>query len=287
MQKYEKGRRWAVSPVTVWELLNTTEDARREDLIYFCKNLVSDSLLPSPEELIFSYMDQGCPVQENVRELKSASDLGATWTHICRDDMQTLVVDQRDLRRRFEMLVLITRDLHRITRSRELSLERYADDAGMSVSLESAVNALSWVRAGEPVTEDQRKLYKISIFYILLMLCAEVGVDSETTRAFWKRAGIESTLHRFRYLLTHYETIVHRGPIMAMAHMTYAQTRGKFSRGVFWDSLHASYLAYVDWMLSDDADFMRFRDDVSWHPNCLKIHRCSEMELTFHSAIQR
>lgn len=287
LQRHERGRIWAVSPVTIWEILNTTDVAQRERLVSFCKQFVSDALLPSPEELVFSFMSKGCPLQEDVGWLESSSDLGGTWNSICQNDSDTLNVDHDELRARFKLLVPIIRDLHRITRSRQLLLEPYAADGRMDATLENVVNSLSWVREGESVSAEQWKVYKIAVFFILFMLCAEVGVDSATTRSFWARVGLHGTLERFWYLLSNYETLIHRGPIMDMAYMTYAQTQGKFSRGVFWDSLHASYLTYVDWMLSEDEDFQTFRDAISWNPNREKIHRPSEMGWTYSNAFYR
>lgn len=284
LQRYERGRIWAVSPVTIWEILNTSCVAKRDRLVFFCRQIATDILLPSPEELVFSFMSKGCPAQEDVGWLESSSDLATTWKSVCHSDSDGLKVDHDELRARFKMLVPITRDLHRITRNRDLTLEPYALDAGMDATLESVVNGLSWVRGGEAVSAEQRKIYKIAVFFVLFMLCAEIGVDSTTTRRFWLRVGVHGIFDRFRYLLNHYETILHRGPVMDMAYMTYAQTRGKFTRGVFWDSLHASYLAYVNWLLSEDNDFQTFRSAISWHPNRVKIHRPSEMGWTYSDA---
>jgi hypothetical protein len=49
-----KGRDWCLSPVTLWEILMTSDEVRREQILYFCQHLFSQDLLPSPPELDIS-----------------------------------------------------------------------------------------------------------------------------------------------------------------------------------------------------------------------------------------
>lgn len=277
-----RGRRWSLSPIAIWEILNTSDELARERLIHFSQHLFSEILLPSPEELLISYIRAGCPLQEDRRELVSEAPLATTWREICMDRRRTLGFDHHELRRRMRLIAPITRDLHRITRDRSISLDRYGAHVGMDLSLDSVVQNLSWVRGGEELSPLDRKLYKISSFYMALILCAEVGVNPEPVQQFWREIGIDDTWQRFFYALDHFEVLIHRGPLLIMAYMTVVQAQKKFSRGLFWDGLHAFYLTYVDLMLSEDPAFQELRDALPRSPLPLRIHRASDLEWTFH-----
>lgn len=277
-----RGRRWSLSPVAIWEILNTTRETRREELIFLSQNLFAHNLLASPEELLVSYIRKGCPEREKTIDLTSSSQLADTWREVCADTRKTLLVDGDELRRRFNMVATITRDLHHLTRHREIALDRYASHIGWDVSLEGMVNNLSWIRNGDSPTPFERRLYKLSVFYILFLLCAEIGVDPEPVKKFWNDVGLQETVDRARYILANYEVLVHRGPIIVMAYMTIVQAAKKFSRGVYWDSLHAFYLPYVNYMLSEDQDFVELKSVLPSPPNAEKIQKPSEMQWQFH-----
>nr|VFJ63175.1 MAG: hypothetical protein BECKDK2373C_GA0170839_110411 [Candidatus Kentron sp. DK] len=277
-----RGRRWSLSPITIWEILSTTDEQRREELIYFSQHLFSKQLLPSPEELLVAYISQGSPLVEKPRALISNSPFAVTWRDICLDTRKTFILDHEEIRRRTRMITSIVKDLHRLTRNRDIALNRYEPHVAWDISLAQVVTNLTWVKKGETPSDFELSLYKISAFYILFLLCAEIGVDPVPIRNFWAKIGIESTMERFRYILKYHETLVHRGPIAVMAYMTLIQARKKFSRGIYWDSLHSFYLTYVDLMLSEDEHFVELRDALPKGVNALKIQKTSELHWTFH-----
>lgn len=66
-----------------------------------------------------------------------------------------------------------------------------------------------------------------------------------------------------------------------MAYMTLAQSKGKYSRGMFWDSLHSFYLTYVDFLFSEDEHFQDLKTSLGDHPNAFKIQKLSEVKWSF------
>lgn len=276
-----RGRKWVISPVAIWEILLTSNDVRKEELIYFSQHLFHEELMPSPEEMVIKYIEQGCPLVEQQRPLISESSLAETWRDLCKTPQKTFIYDKEDLKKKNKIIVDANKTLHVITKSRDLITDLKDPTIGFDISLEGMVDNLSWVKEGEHVSAEGRKIYKLSIYFMLIMLCSEVGVDPDTTRRFWNKVGINGTAERVCYLMKHHETLVHRGPIVQMAYMTLAQSKGKYSRGMFWDSLHSFYLTYVDFLFSEDEHFYDLKTSLSDHPNALKIQKLSEAEWSF------
>lgn len=78
----DKGREWRISPVTLWEILMTSAEERRDDIVYFCQHLFNRELMPAPSELIISYIEQGMPLLETERPLISNTQIAQTWREV-------------------------------------------------------------------------------------------------------------------------------------------------------------------------------------------------------------
>ena len=90
------GKGWYISPVVLWEIMATKREEDREGLIFLAQHLFEDMLLPSPEELIVTYIGKGCPEIEPEHHLASAGELAATWRSICTIKQKTLVFNHED-----------------------------------------------------------------------------------------------------------------------------------------------------------------------------------------------
>ena len=280
-----RGRQWVISPVVISEILLTSKDDRREDLIYFSQHLFHRELLPSPEEFLVKYLEAGCPMLEKPRPLVSTSSIAETWRDLCDIPDKTFVFDKAHVKAKAIALAGLVRDLHRITRNRPINLEKYARDVSLDLTLEKMVSAMPSVKSGAWLSDERRTLHKIGIFFALILICAELGPDPLPVVQFWRRIGIHGTGERMMYLLRHHEEIVYRGPIAIMAYMTQIQCASKYSRGAYWDSLHAMYLTYVTRFLAEDPHFIALQNAVEWHSNAFRIVRPSKMEWAVESRI--
>ncbi len=65
-----------------------------------------------------------------------------------------------------------------------------------------------------------------------------------------------------------------------MSYMTIAQSDGKHSRGVWYDSLHAVYMTYVDKIFTSDDHFVGLRDIIPEPILQSKIHHMKEVTIT-------
>ena len=278
-----RGRAWVISPVVIWETLLTSDVERREKIIHFCQRLFHQELLPSPEEFLIKYIERGCPAAENAKSLKSTSGMSDVWKDLCTFPEKTFIVDHEKLSQRALTVQCFVRNVHRVVREENTSAIKYGSDKPMDCLLEELVALMPSISRGMNIDRKERIHRKIAIFYALFLLCAPIGLGSITVNAYWKRIGINATFDRIYYLLKHHESCFMQGPLAAMAMMTYAQCSKKYSRGVYFDSLHSTYLPCVQYFFAEDKHFLDLRDMLGNSINSLKIHRPSDIQWTFQS----
>lgn len=280
-----RGRSWCISPVTLWEIMLSSDNEKKENLIFFCQHLFEEELLPTPEEIIVEFISSGCPLVEQPRELISKSNIADIWREICKIKEKTLIYDQDELNKRIKLLTPFSKMLRKILQGEDVVLSPESEIAGADATFGNLINQLSFVRKGEYVSDESRRLYKLSIFYLMLILCAEVGLDNEIIQKFWLNFGVDRTIDRIFYSIKRWETLVHRGPFIEMAVMTRIQSENKFSRGVYFDGLHSIYLPFVDLFITDDQHFLNMREYLKDHPNSMKIFGIKELKFEYHERI--
>jgi len=207
--------------------------------------------------------------------------MATVWCDLCEFPDKTFIINHEELRERTSAVQGIVRDVHRITREEKVNFIKYGTEHSMDYLLEEALAQMPSMSGGPAISRENRILTKIGIFYALILLCAEIGTDPVPTKAYWNRIGIHAITDRLFYLLRHHEACVTRGPLAAMALMTKAQCEGKYSRGVYFDSLHASYLTFVHQFFVEDSHFDAFRD-VPYHVHGGKIHRLSDARWMYY-----
>ena len=258
----------------------TSDQVRREEIIYFCQHLFSRELLPSPSELIIPFIQQGMPKYEKQRELKSNSHIAEVWRNLVDDRNKTFVLDHDELKRKAKLIQTYIKSVHSLIKSGDLIIGSNESFAGLDTTLSSLVNQLPFIKSGEPTNQDTLLGYKVALYYVLLILCAEAEFENEAIKAFWKNLGIKSTLDRIFYILKELPTLIHRGPFVVMAFMTISQASGKYPRGVWLDSLHSIYLTYVEKIFTSDGHFTGLRKVVPEPILQQKIHHMNEVKIT-------
>ena len=250
-----KGRDWRISPVTIWEILMTSDDDRRDEIVDFCQHLFSRELLPSPGELIIPWIEQGMPRAEKHRELISKSHLAVTWREMVDDRNRHFIYDKDELKQRMKLVQSLGKDLYKILQNEDVILSSSNTIGSHDATISSLVEEIPFIKQGEPTNEEQKRAYKLSLFYIMFLLCAEADLDNSIIGDYWKKLGINGTLERIRYVVKELPMLVHRGPFITMAYMTLAQAEKEFSRGLWYDCLHSLYLPYIDHIFTSDGHF--------------------------------
>ena len=277
-------RHWYISPMVLFEILLTRDYWRRERLIDFCVALFGDRVLPSHEEMVVHYIRAGCPRVERWERFRFSSDslIAQAWRDIVDGRAETLIVDTDQLWGRVKFFVSLCRDIRKILRNSQEILPNHHDTLTLEIFLNHYVHNLSFIRRDERPTDDQLLSYKVALYFILIVLCAEAGFDSTPIKTLWREIGFNSVVNRGIHLMNRFEVLVQRGPFAQIAQMITLQSYEKFSRGIFADSLHSLYLPYVDIFLTNDGHFELLRDPRV-NPNAAKIWTIDELTFVQHA----
>lgn len=286
--QYSKDRFWCISPATVWELLANTDQAKRTEITDFALRLCHPKLLPSPEELIVNFIEGGIPKCEKYSQgmLESTSNIALTWDLHSKNEELYFKFDTKLLRDRFRALREVSRNMRKLIKQNRLLLKNCeVESLCTTVYLENIVNQID-LDVRERSNPDLISSIKTAAIYMLYILCAELGFDSSPIKRYWKKLGIDSISERVEYAISDLKELLWRGPFAQMAMVTNLQSRERFSRGVFLDSLHAMYLPYCNLFWTGDRGLLNLAKNQRFvHGH--KLVDCTKAEITFHSLGKR
>lgn len=277
-----KGNKWYISPVTIWEILITSDEYKKESLIFFSQHLFNERLLMAPSEIIVNFIRNGCPLVEEKYDIHSNLILSKVWTDICEDTKKTFVFEQDLLMKQVNIIRETSKFLERLLKTNDLDVSKVSEFIPAQTTIEGILNNLTIIKQNRDLIDDEmRQLYRIAIFFIMFILCAEMDLSPEPIQEFWRQVGLDSVLDRIQYIFSNYEILVHRGPFAEMALMAQSQFKYKSSRGLLFDCLHSLYLPYINHFFTTDEHFRYLRSSVI-HFNYLKILLMDEIEITLH-----
>jgi len=265
-----KGRKWYISSLTLWEIFLTKNEPRRFGLFDFSRCLCYDYLMPSPEEIIVNYIKSGCPKIEKRYELKSNSLFSDEWTHACANLNYAFQPDREQLEERtksirlmaeiFQTPLLVPKSIYNLNDSETKLTNAY---------LKYIFDKISRLY-GDTIDDELVKFINVTLKVTLVLLCYGIGFDKPTIESFWNSLGKMEPLERLEYSIQHFPEIFYRGPITNISKMILIQMP-KIGRGLYFDSLHSSYITYSDLYLTNDRHFINFKNTHNNDPNMLKI----------------
>lgn len=277
-----RGKGWYLSPVVLWEVLLTSKEEEREKLIHFAQHLFEPDLLPSPEELAIRYIEAGCPVVEREYHLSSNGTFSAAWRDICSIKGKTLIFDPELIDLKTKTLREIGRLLHEFFKFGELDISEKPGVAGLQVSIQQLLERFNVIPEELKEIPEAVRHFRLVAFYIVLILCAGTSIDGQIVEDFWNRKSIFRIEERIEFVFSRYPELIFRGPFQQIAFMTGFQSANKFSRGVYFDSLHTVYSIYSDLMISADGHFRTFRDElIERFPFVSTIRHFDELEFVY------
>ncbi|GAB1259860.1 hypothetical protein [Aurantivibrio plasticivorans] len=277
-----KARDWCISPVTLLEILQTSDSERRNKIVNFAQLLFSNDLLASPEEAIIHYIKQGFPAEEKKVRLSSQSQLANVW-HDVSENSKEINVDIEQLKDRNIALKDFTKIIHQVINGKDNIVIPTSENESISYSLESWLNSLDFIKNAPPFNQELRTVFKLSIVYLILLICCQVGPCQDITDKLWNKLGINETKCRINYALNNWEPLIYRGPLSTAAKMAYSQSMVRFSRGAYSDSLHAMYLNYTDFLFSNDAHFKNLKNALAATPYFDRVQIISEVKFKMES----
>jgi hypothetical protein len=274
-----KGNRLYISPVAFWEILLTSNDNEREYFIYFSQHLFNENLLATPGEVIINYIKSGCPLLSKKSDIQSKSYLSQTWSNMCKDTRRTVLFNKNMLKQQVKPMRDLAKLLDHILKKDYLDTTKLSDPLATRVIVDVLLNKTSVYTKGRNLIDDTANIiHKISVLFILYILCFGLDIIPDTIEGFWSSLGISEIEDKINYVFTHYEILVFRGPFIEMAMMAFYQYKFGSSRGLFFDCLHSVYLPYIDYFLSNDHHFKLLKENIE-HQNYKKIMLLDELEL--------
>lgn len=276
-----KGNKYYLSPITIWEILRTKDSFRKEEIIQYCQHLFHDTLLKSPSEFIVNYIRLGCPMRERGTNIHSTSSLNSTWKNLCNNSSLTFIYDFSELEERTKLLYDLSKQIHQIINSINLDPIPTKIEYQYQDLLHRVMNKLNH-KDNDP-RRIENKIIRISILFILYILCLEMDIWNKDIKDFWRELKIIDPIQRLDYIINNHETLIYRGPFINMAFMAYSQIDGnqKSNRGLFFDSLHSIYLAYTDIFITNDYHFVNVRKQKI-SPTYDKIFHLKEVKIDIY-----
>ncbi len=246
----ELGRKWVVSPVCMWEILLTENEARRKKLIGISQLLFSD-MFPSPEEMLIHYINEGCPERGKQRILSRNCDISKA----------IIIEDGNNFKAKVKKLQEFNRVIDSILRDDNTSVLKNDLEFSIKEIIETSCDEL--VLNTEATNPEHIKIIKVTIFYIIMILCAGGGLNNKAIDKFWEQYdleqhGVECIKERFLYIMNNFWPLINQGPLVLSAMMTISQAETKYSRGLYFDSLHAMYTTHSDLFFTKDNHFVKF-----------------------------
>jgi hypothetical protein len=252
-----RGNRWYISPVTLWEILLTTEERVREELLFFSQHLFFDRLLKTPSEISIDYITSNCRKIQSYTEFHSGTDVANIWNSICKDSRMPFDFDHQALVDWTSHIKLISKKADKIINGIILSEELQTDEQKLSLLLQHIYESLPYKSDIKPI----KQLQKLAIVFLFYYLCIGIDLTPEIIDAFWHLKGIQEPISRLYYLLSNYPSLIQQGPFMEFAIMAQNQIKlsPKTGRGLFHDSLHCIYLPFIDIFFTNDNHFISLR----------------------------
>jgi len=276
-----KGRKWYISSATLWEIFNTKDKKSRYDLFDFCRCLFYDQLIACPEEIVINYIKTGCPVIEKPYNLDSsnAALFSKEWKQACEEMRYFFEPDHEQLHSYTDTMQFLGKYLHKKQNGYELKGYKELIDHSyhlLGIRLESLMDKL--MQEFDNLT-DEIKQYVAIVFHIaLIIFCYGITINKQIVEDYWNSMGILKPISRIEWLVENSISVFFRGPLSNIAKMIILQANGKYSRGLFIDSLHSVYFTYVDKYFTSDDHFIEFKNKVA-DPNLLKIVHTNEVRL--------
>lgn len=253
-----------ISPLNLYEILNTTDVVKKDELIMTCQKFFTKKIYPSPCEMLYNYVQKSTPLIERRRfKLASNSQISIVWNEIHSNHKKTINIDltgMKDSRKKFykqsEVLYLAINN----------NFETNTSDKDY-MDLITAINELYYkllpfILENYTIDSEKELFYKTNIFFIFLVFFF-MDTFFNAVSDFWAKQKIFLPQLQIEHILNNFKPLLFRGPTVLMSLMAINQAKYKYERGFLLDCLHAGYYSYCDYFVSNDDHFKNFGETVS------------------------
>lgn len=273
-----KRRKWYISNITLWEIFLTSNVKRKTELFDFSRSLFYKELMPSIEELIINYINNGLPTIEQRYELKSKSIFSKHWKKACKNTSYFFEPNVKDLKTHTLYYRFLGEYFVKTNKGYVLDFNVNISVEGKEFEMKKIESAFSnyKTKIGEESFKKYEQYYYLSFQLVLIIFCYGINFNQRITENYWKAIGISNLNDRINYVVENMPELFYRGPISNITHMILMQANTHSTRGVYFDALHSVYITYSDLYFSDDKHFDNLKKIND--PNMLKLRKVNEMK---------
>lgn len=269
----EKGIKWQISNVTLWEIFLTKNENRRYDLFDFSRCLFYDTLICSPEEIIVNYIKSKCPIVETKYELNSKTLFSKEWILACKNRDYSFQPDREQLEQLTNHMRFIGN--YFVKTNKGYVLKSYENLDKVSDKLNGAflkhIHEKVLKLYGSHINDDAKNYIAYSIQVVVMILCYGIGFDQQTIEQFWNSERKTEPLERLEIAVDKFPDIFFGGPLANITKMIILQSNNKTGRGLYFDSLQSIYITYCDMFVTNDDHFLKYKEQNKIDPNMHKI----------------
>lgn len=275
----EKGRKWQISNVTLWEIFLTKDENRRYDLFDLSRCLFYDTLICSPEEIIINYIKSGCPKIEKQYELDSKALFSKEWTLACKNLDYAFQPDRELLESFTNHFRFLGEYFVKTSKGYKLNSIRQLDEVSSKISSSYLKYIYDRIlkQCTNEINDEIRNYVGYSMQVVMIVLCFGIGYDHQTIEKFWNIDKSIEPLERLEICVDRFPEIFFRGPLSNITKMILLQSKNKTGRGMYFDSLQSIYTTYSDMFITNDEHFLKYRDENKNDPNMQKIISIQDM----------
>ena len=275
-----RNRKLLVSPITLWEIMLTSDDLNSDFLVFSAQNFFNKNLLATPTEIIIRYLNFAYPDNKVNYEIFTDLEIKNLWSKMTTDNSIKFVYDKEKLKKKTNLIRNISRNLPSILNNSDT----LNDDAFLK-SIAKVINVYyECLRDDEflPVAADfdEYIFFKLVVTFVLILFILRLDVDSSVADSFWKETKINTAdpTKMLMYFFEKYPLLFKRGPFLEMAVMAYNQVKlGKTNRGLVLDCYHMIYAPYVNWIVTGDEGFANLKQIENRYKS--KITTCKRIKI--------
>ena len=274
----KKSRKWYISNIALWEIFLTSNEERRRELFDFSRCLFYKDLMPSIEELLINYINNGLPNIEKRYKLKSKSIFSKHWKKSCQNLSYFFEPELTDLKRYTKYYRFLGEYFVKTNNGYVLNFDENISLDGKDLEMEKIQNSFQELILDLSVEEykELEQYINLSFKLVLMIFCYGINFNQQITEKFWKKIGIDNPTDRISYVVRNIPNLFYRGPIANITNMILLQADSNTTRGVYFDALHSIYITYSDLYFSEDEHFNNLKKSIK-DPNMLKIKKVSEV----------
>lgn len=280
-----RGRQLYMSPITLWEVMLTSDDIKSDFLIFSAQNLFFKKMLATPTELMTRYLRHSYAANKIDYDIYTGLEIGKIWSMMTTDNSVRFQYSKSKLKEKASILRKVSRNLPSII----FNNVNPKDDLLFSISKIVTVH-YECLRADGFLPKsskyDEAVFFKLVVLFAMLFFVLRIDFDSNVIVDFWNEQGVnpDDPTKILTHLFEKYPEILRRGPLLEMATMAYNQVMlGATNRGLLLDCYHMVYAPYVDYIVTGDNGFSSLKNAESHYDK--KILHVSELNfksMTYH-----